>query len=80
MKIKRTSCTLVIDLYSIFVNNKGQLKNDLTYDGLHLNEKGYEVVVKIYQTYNRFVINYINVLVITINLNNLYYLVKLKIK
>ena len=33
----------VIDLYSIFVNNKGQLKNDLTYDGLHLNEKGYEV-------------------------------------
>ena len=33
----------VIDLYSIFVDNKGQLKNDLTYDGLHLNEKGYEV-------------------------------------
>lgn len=33
----------VIDLYSIFVNNKGQLKNDLTYDGLHLNKKGYEV-------------------------------------
>ena len=36
-------------------------------------------MVKIYQTYNRFIINYINVLVITINLNNLYYLVKLKI-
>lgn len=33
----------VIDLYSIFVDNKGQLKNDLTYDGLHLNKKGYEV-------------------------------------
>ena len=33
----------VIDLYSIFVNNKGQLKNDLTYDGLHLNKRGYEV-------------------------------------
>ena len=37
----------VIDLYSIFVNNKGQLKNDLTYDGLHLNEKGYEVWSKL---------------------------------
>ena len=33
----------VIDLYSLFVDNKGQLKNDLTYDGLHLNEQGYEV-------------------------------------
>mgnify|MGYP006238200167 CR=1 FL=1 len=33
----------VIDLYSLFVDNKGQLKNNLTYDGLHLNEQGYEV-------------------------------------
>ena len=33
----------VIDLYSIFVNNRGQLINKLTYDGLHLNEKGYKL-------------------------------------
>ena len=33
----------VIDLYSLFIDNKGQLKDDLTYDGLHLNEQGYEV-------------------------------------
>ena len=33
----------VIDLYSLFVDNKGLLRNDLTYDGLHLNEQGYIV-------------------------------------
>ena len=33
----------VIDLYSIFVNNRGQLINKLTNDGLHLNEKGYKL-------------------------------------
>ena len=33
----------VIDLYPLFVNKKEQLKNNLTYDGLHLNEQGYEV-------------------------------------
>ena len=33
----------VIDLHSLFVDNKGQLINDLTYDGLHLNEEGYKV-------------------------------------
>ena len=31
----------VIDLHSLFVDNKGQLRSDLTYDGLHLNEEGY---------------------------------------
>ena len=33
----------VIDLHSLFVDNKGQLRSDLTYDGLHLNEQGYLV-------------------------------------
>tara|TARA_B100001057_G_C22698813_1_gene890819 strand:+ start:266 stop:997 length:732 start_codon:yes stop_codon:yes gene_type:complete len=33
----------VINLYPLFVNKKEQLKNNLTYDGLHLNEQGYEV-------------------------------------
>ena len=33
----------VIDLHSLFVDNKGQLINDLTYDGLHLNERGYVI-------------------------------------
>ncbi len=35
----------VIDLYASFVNKKGFLKEAFTYDGLHLNEKGYEVWV-----------------------------------
>lgn len=30
-----------LDLYSLFVDGTGQLMNDLTYDGLHLNEKAY---------------------------------------
>ena len=30
-----------IDLYSSFVKEDGYLLNDLTYDGLHLNENGY---------------------------------------
>ncbi|MBL6655428.1 MAG: GDSL family lipase [Flavobacteriaceae bacterium] len=33
----------VIDLYALFVNSEGQLEEDLTYDGLHLNEEGYKV-------------------------------------
>ena len=33
----------IIDLHSLFVDNKGQLRSDLTYDGLHLNEQGYLV-------------------------------------
>lgn len=32
----------IVDLYSIFVNDKGYIKEDLTTDGIHLNEKGYE--------------------------------------
>ncbi|MBD0832183.1 GDSL-type esterase/lipase family protein [Aestuariibaculum sediminum] len=31
----------VIDLYTEFVDDKGALKKDLTYDGVHLNQKGY---------------------------------------
>ena len=33
----------VIDLYSLFVNKKGELKKELSYDGLHLNNEGYRV-------------------------------------
>ena len=33
----------IIDLYALFVNSEGQLREDLTYDGLHLNEEGYKV-------------------------------------
>lgn len=36
----------VIDLNSAFLNDEGYLKQDLTYDGLHLNEQGYEVWVE----------------------------------
>lgn len=32
----------VIDLHSVFVNEKGLIKEDLTTDGIHLNEKGYQ--------------------------------------
>lgn len=33
----------IIDLYALFVNSEGELREDLTYDGLHLNEEGYKV-------------------------------------
>ncbi|MBL6649681.1 MAG: GDSL family lipase [Flavobacteriaceae bacterium] len=36
----------VIDLYSLFVNDSGLIINELTYDGVHLNEKGYDRWVK----------------------------------
>ena len=32
----------VIDLYSIFVNDSGLIIDELSYDGVHLNEKGYD--------------------------------------
>lgn len=35
----------IIDLYSIFVNEEGKMKKELTYDGVHLNDKGYSVWV-----------------------------------
>jgi len=35
-----------IDLYSSFVDSKGLIKFDLTYDDAHLNEKGYAVWVE----------------------------------
>ena len=34
-----------IDLYSIFVNENGLIKNDLSTDGVHLNEQGYDAWV-----------------------------------
>ncbi|WP_316746224.1 GDSL-type esterase/lipase family protein [Pedobacter gandavensis] len=37
----------VIDLYSYFVDGEGQLKENLSYDGLHLNEAGYQEWAKI---------------------------------
>jgi len=36
----------VIDLYSVFVDDKGLMKDDLFNDGIHLNEKGYAVWVQ----------------------------------
>ena len=36
----------VIDLYSIFVNDSGLIIDELSYDGVHLNEKGYDHWVK----------------------------------
>ena len=35
----------IIDLYSIFVNENGLIKKDLSTDGVHLNEKGYDAWV-----------------------------------
>lgn len=37
----------VIDLYSYFVDGEGQLKENLSYDGLHLNEAGYQEWAKV---------------------------------
>jgi lysophospholipase L1-like esterase len=36
----------IIDLYSVFVNNEGTIKSDLSTDGVHLSEKGYDVWTK----------------------------------
>ena len=33
----------IIDLYSVFVNDQGTIKSDLSTDGVHLSEKGYDV-------------------------------------
>ncbi|WP_010522408.1 GDSL-type esterase/lipase family protein [Aquimarina agarivorans] len=41
----------VIDLHASFINNKGFLKEAFTYDGLHLNDKGYEVWVNVLKSY-----------------------------
>ena len=35
-----------IDLYSIFVNKDGLIKKELSTDGVHLNEKGYDTWVE----------------------------------
>lgn len=35
----------VIDLHAVFLDEQGFLRKDLTYDGTHLNEKGYGVWV-----------------------------------
>ena len=35
----------IIDLHSVFVNDQGTIKKDLTSDGVHLNEKGYQTWV-----------------------------------
>jgi lysophospholipase L1-like esterase len=35
----------IIDLYSVFVNKEGIMKKELSYDGVHLNDKGYSVWV-----------------------------------
>lgn len=43
---KRENATL-IDLYSHFADAKGYLPKEYTYDGLHLNHKGYERWVKL---------------------------------
>ena len=39
----------LIDLYSVFVDNDGLLKNDLSIDETHLNEQGYDAWVKFIQ-------------------------------
>ena len=40
-----TAIKNIADLYSIFVNKDGKMKKELSYDGVHLNDKGYSVWV-----------------------------------
>lgn len=40
-----------IDCYDSLLNDEGQLKDEYTYDGLHLTEKGYDVVTKKLEKY-----------------------------
>jgi len=35
-----------LDYFSAMLDDKGMLKRELTYDGLHPNEAGYEVMVR----------------------------------
>lgn len=42
----------VIDLYRYFVDGEGQLKENLSYDGLHLNEAGYQEWAKVLRAGN----------------------------
>ena len=42
-----------IDLFSTFVNGEGKLKHEFTFDGLHLNGKGYT-------TWKNLVVEYVN--------------------
>jgi len=35
----------IIDLHSVFINEKGTIISELFTDGIHLNEKGYQVWV-----------------------------------
>jgi len=41
----------VIDLLATFVYEQGLLKEELTYDGLHLNDAGYTLWVEIVKLY-----------------------------
>jgi len=43
---EKTNSYKVIDLYSVFVNDNGLIKNELSKDGIHLNEKGYDTWVQ----------------------------------
>ena len=36
----------IVDLYSIFVNENGLIRKELSTDGIHLNEKGYDTWVE----------------------------------
>ena len=43
----------IVDLYSIFVNDKGYIKEDLTTDGIHINEKRIRRMGKIHKAINK---------------------------
>jgi lysophospholipase L1-like esterase len=40
---KRINAHEFIDLYQLFLGDDSQLSPDLTTDGIHLNEKGYQI-------------------------------------
>jgi len=41
----RRGCRL-LDIYAVTVNAEGELREELTYDGLHLNDEGYELFAR----------------------------------
>ena len=43
---QKTNSYKVIDLYPLFVNDNGLIKNELSTDGIHLNERGYDTWVQ----------------------------------
>lgn len=51
VELAKNDNVIYIDIYSHLIDDKGNLKLSLTYEGLHLNKDGYKVVFKVLKPY-----------------------------